>query len=114
MLAVKDADFVVRGNAYQFAMRFKMTEKEVLEGLKILSSPDKKRLEKQPYDGRRIERVSDGWLILNADKYRAMVKKYKKENRNEYMREYMKKRRKRSPTLAEKNYVKQYENGEVD
>lgn len=108
MLAVKDVDFVVRGNAFQLAKRFNMTEREVLDGLKILSSPDKKRLEPQPYEGRRIEKVEDGWLILNAEKYREMIKRYKNQRRNEYMREWMRRKRKKPaknvPSLAERNH----------
>lgn len=73
MLAKKDADFVVRGNAFNIAQWARKSEKEVLDALKILSSPDKRRLEKQAHDGRRIERVEDGWLILNGKYYRDLM-----------------------------------------
>lgn len=73
MLALKDSDDVCRFNAYQLARRSHKTEKEVLEALQILSSPDHRRLEPQPNDGRRIMSVPDGWLILNGEKYREMV-----------------------------------------
>lgn len=73
MLAKKDADFVVRGSAFNIAQWAKKTEQETLEALKILSSPDTKRIEPQPYDGRRIKRVEDGWLILNGELYRNLM-----------------------------------------
>jgi hypothetical protein len=73
MLAKKDRDFVVRGNAYNIASWSKKTEAEALDALKILSSPDTKRLEPQPFDGRRIERVADGWLILNGKYYQDLM-----------------------------------------
>lgn len=73
MLALKDSDHVVRHSAFQLGQRAKKTEDEVLKALKVLSSPDKKRLEPQPYDGRRIQRVEDGWLMLNGEEYRKKV-----------------------------------------
>lgn len=73
MLAAKDRDHVVRHNAFQLARLGEMTEQEVIDGLKVLSSPDKKRIEKQPFDGRRIEKVDDGWLILNGVKYQKKI-----------------------------------------
>lgn len=73
MLAIKDADHVVRFTAFALSRRANMPEKEVLDGLKVLSSPDKRRLEKQDYDGRRIEQVDGGWLVLNGQKYRDML-----------------------------------------
>lgn len=75
MLAKKEGDFVVRGSAFNIAQWAKKTEQETLDALKILSSPDTKRIEPQPYDGRRIERVKDGWFILNAELYRDLMAK---------------------------------------
>lgn len=73
MLALKDSDDVCRTNAYQLAKRSRKTEEEVLDALRILSSPDKRRLEPQPHDGRRIMATDDGWIMLNGAKYREMV-----------------------------------------
>lgn len=82
MLAVKDADHIVRFNAYQLGRKARKTEIEVLEALKILSSPDTKRIGPQDFDGRRIEAVEDGWLILNAGKYRDRVQVEMKKARD--------------------------------
>ncbi len=73
MLALKDLDHIYHGNAYNLAQRSRKTEAEVLDALKILASPDKKRLEPQAFEGRRIKAVPEGWLILNGEKYREAV-----------------------------------------
>lgn len=83
MMAKKDADHVVRGSAFNIAQWAKKTEKEVLAALKVLAAPDRTRLEPQPFDGRRIEKHPDGWLVLNGDKYRRMMRE---ANRREYQR----------------------------
>lgn len=69
LLALKESDHIVRFTAFQLARRANMTEQEVIDALKILESPDTRRLEPQPFDGRRIEKVDGGWMILNGQKY---------------------------------------------
>lgn len=82
LLLLKDADFVVRCTPFQIAQRAKKTEQQVLDALKVLSSPDTKRIEKQEYDGCRIKAVEDGWLILNGDKYADLMKIEMRRARN--------------------------------
>lgn len=82
MIALKDSDHVYRGDAYKLAQRAKKTELEVLEALKVLASPDTKRIEKQQYDGRRIRAVDGGWLVLNGEKYRELVQVEMRRARN--------------------------------
>lgn len=89
MLAKKDADHVVRGSAFNIASWAKKTEKEALEALRVLSSPDTRRLEPQPFDGRRIERVEGGWLVLNGQSYQDLMRginrrQYKAAKQAEY------------------------------
>jgi len=83
MLAKKDADHIVRGSAFNIASWARKTEKEVLEALRVLSSPDKRRLEPQPFEGRRIEKVDEGWLVLNGAAYQDLMRGV---NRREYKR----------------------------
>jgi hypothetical protein len=73
LLARKDSDHVSRLTAFNIHKLCNIDEVEVLEILKLLASPDKRRLEQQEFDGRRIQVVEDGWLILNGEKYRRMV-----------------------------------------
>lgn len=82
MMALKDADHICRHSAYELGQKSRKDERVVLEALKILSSPDTKRLEPQPFEGRRIKAVEEGWLILNGEKYREMVSIEMKRARN--------------------------------
>lgn len=82
MLALKDEDHIYRGSAFELADRSKKTEQEVLDALKILASPDRRRIEKQEHDGRRIQAVEDGWFVLNGEKYREMVQREMKRARD--------------------------------
>lgn len=82
MLALKDSDHIVRLNAYQLGKRSRKSEVEVLDALKVLSSPDTRRLGPQEYEGRRIQAVDEGWLVLNGNKYREMVQLEMKRARN--------------------------------
>ena len=61
----------------------------MLKALDILSSPDTKRIEPQPHEGRRIQKTDDGWLILNGQYYEDMMrsinrKAYKAAKQREY------------------------------
>lgn len=77
MLALKDSDHIVRQTAFGLGLRCwpgeKDTEERVLKALKVLAAPDKRRLEPQPHEGRRIQKVEEGWLILNGETYRRKV-----------------------------------------
>jgi len=82
MMALKDADHIVRLTAYQIGRRCRKPEREVLDALLVLSSPDKKRVEPQEYDGRRIQKVDAGWLVLNGEKYKQLAKDEARKSRN--------------------------------
>jgi hypothetical protein len=96
MIAKKDRDNVVRGNAYNISLWARKTEKEVLSALEILSAPDTRRLEPQPHEGRRIEKVTDGWLILNGKYYQVLMTTV---NRRAYKANKEKERRQRKKQL---------------
>jgi hypothetical protein len=78
MMALKDADQVVRYNAYALGKKCwpgdPKAEKRALEALKYLSSPDKERIEPQPHEGRRIQKVEGGWLLLNGQEYEDLMR----------------------------------------
>lgn len=73
LLATKDSDHISRMDAYRIHKKCNLDELKVLDILKLLASPDKRRKTRQPFDGRRIKAVEDGWLVLNGQKYRDLV-----------------------------------------
>jgi len=81
LLARKDSDDICRLNAFNIHRICNISEVEILEILKVLSSPDTRRIEKQEHDGRRIRSVEDGWFILNGQKYRDMVERERRQAR---------------------------------
>ena len=54
------------------AARARVPLSDTLAALEAFQKPDPRDPE-QEFDGRRIERVPGGWLILNGQKYRSMV-----------------------------------------
>jgi hypothetical protein len=112
MLALKDADHCCRYNAFALGRRANIPEKDVIDALRVLSSPDKSRLEPQPFDGRRIEKTQDGWLILNGELYHKMMQQVnRKQSRAKWMRDH---RIKSKPLPGETAYVRGVENGTID
>ena len=74
MLAKKKRGGYVWGSVFNVSRWAKKSEAETMEALRILSSPDTKRLEPQPFEGRRIQKVDGGWLIINAEYYQRKMK----------------------------------------
>ncbi len=110
ILALKDSDHIVRLNAYQLWNRSRKSEVEVLEALRVLSSPDTKRVEGQEHEGRRIQAVEDGWLVLNGEKYRERVQVEMRRARNRRAqakwREKQKFIKKGTPLVGEATFIK--------
>jgi hypothetical protein len=111
MIAKKDRDQICRGNAYNISMWARKTEAETVEALKILAAPDKRRLEPQPFDGRRIEKVEDGWLILNGKYYQDLMGKVNRRAKKAKYEKDRRARKKSLPPADEKRYVAALENG---
>jgi hypothetical protein len=73
LLAVMDENgFCKFGGIHGLARRANKTLDETARCVEILESPDKYDPE-QEYEGRRIEKVPGGWVVLNAVKYRNMA-----------------------------------------
>ena len=103
MMAKKDSDHVVRADAYRIAKWANKTEKEVLEALKVLEAPDKRKISRQPDEGRRIRPVNDGWLIINGEKYREEIQKlFYRARKAELQREYRRKKKSAGPIAGER------------
>ncbi len=70
LLAMKNKYGVVRTrSAEALAWRARVSPEECRKALKIFSSPDPSS-GNQSNQGRRIEEVDDGWLVLNHESYR--------------------------------------------
>lgn len=114
MIAKKDSDHCVRASAYMLGRWARKTEKETLDALKILGSPDKKRLEPQPHDGRRIRKVEGGWEVLNGQYYEDLMREvnrrvYKAKKAREYRAN--EKLTKGTPMGGEQTYVNRERDG---
>lgn len=114
MLALKDSDHVCRLNNYSLSLRSRKSEAEVLDALKILSSPDTRRTDGQEHDGRRVKLVEDGWLILNGEHYRSMVSREMTRQRNVRAQRAFRDRKnqiKSKPLKGETENVKRWQDG---
>lgn len=85
-LSLKDENGFVSGTNPNLQRICNVTEKEYNESINILSSPDKDSRSKD-FDGRRIEKIDGGYIVLNHEKYR-LTEHMKKENHKKYMREW--------------------------
>ena len=77
-LAAMDEDgFAQFSSVRNLANRAMVTTEEAEAAVKTLESPDRESANKE-HDGRRIERVPGGWMILNANLYRDIVTRTEK------------------------------------
>jgi len=72
MLAMADRDGIVHCTAPGLADLARISLEECREGIKCLESPDPDSLTPD-HEGRRIQRVNHGYLLLNYDKYRHIM-----------------------------------------
>lgn len=89
MLAMANANGEVYGSIPGLARRANLSLQEVETALACFYAPDPYSRTKD-HEGRRIEDIDGGWRLLNHAKYAAVRNK---EERAEYMREYMRNRR---------------------
>lgn len=117
LLATKDSDHICRLDAYKIAKKCEMDELVVLDILKLLASPDKRRKGHQEFEGRRIKVHEDGWLVLNGQKYREMVQDEMRKARNRRSQEAWRKRQKAlkagKPLSGEVDTLRKLEAGEI-
>ena len=74
-LAVMDEDgFVALSAVGNVAARARVTMDEAQSSIDTLEAPDSAD-PSQEFEGRRIERVPYGWMVLNAGKYRDLIKR---------------------------------------
>ena len=80
MLAIKDADGYVRGDARTLARIANVSVESSEAALGIFQKPDANS-HTSDYEGRRIEPYGGGWLILNHEKYRCREQEIKEQTR---------------------------------
>lgn len=90
MLAMSNQAGYVESTQRSLARNARVSMEDCEKALQVLSSPDPESSTKED-DGRRIQVMDGGWLLLNHQKYRKMRDD---SERNAYMREYMKQYRK--------------------
>jgi hypothetical protein len=71
MLALADRDGLVRSSTRGLAYAARVTDEECREALRVLSSPDPDSRSAE-HEGRRIEVLEGGWVLLNYSAYRDM------------------------------------------
>lgn len=72
-IAAMDEDSFVRmASTLNVAARARVTLQEAEDAIKCLEGPDK-HCPEQESEGRRIERVENGWIVINGKKYRELL-----------------------------------------
>lgn len=97
MMIMADRDGLVEARAPGIAIRAGVPIDETRKALAIFSAPDPDS-RSQEYEGRRAKETSDGWLILNFEKYRDMGNQ---EDRDEKARKRAQRTRDRAKAKAE-------------
>jgi hypothetical protein len=108
-LAEKDETGFVAGSRSGMIRVCNVSPEEFDEAIRILSSPDPDS-RTPDFEGRRIDIVEGGWIVLNHEKY-TLPENIRKENHRNYMREWREKNKlvnsreftnihKRSPSIS--------------
>ena len=72
MLAMANQDGYVGSTVKSLALLSRTTEEECRTALGVFQKPDGESRSKE-HDGRRVEQVEGGWMILNHEKYRNSI-----------------------------------------
>lgn len=84
------ADFAAVANV---AHRARVTVEEAQAAIECLEGPDQVS-PGQEHEGRRIERVVGGWMVINSDKYRSIVSRaVRQEQTRERVRRFRERKR---------------------
>jgi hypothetical protein len=91
ILAMKDCEGFVGTSSRGLQAAANITKEQFDEAIKCLESTDRDSRSSY-YDGRRVERVEGGWMVLNHEKYR-MEEEKKREQARERTRRFREKQR---------------------
>jgi hypothetical protein len=83
LLALKNRHHIVEASVPGIAALARVTLEEASDAVRVLESPDAHSRSKD-HEGRRIQSVDGGWLVLNGEKYQ---RKLSAEERRVYLRE---------------------------
>lgn len=96
MLAIADHDGIVSAAVPGLASVAHVDIPSTEKALQNLAQPDEYS-RTQDFDGRRIEAIDGGWLILNYEKYRKMLSE---EERKEYKAKWIRQKRRQMSTAS--------------
>ena len=116
MLAIKGPDHIISMPFRRLCKKANM-EPEICQGaLAVLLNPDKRSVDDQEFEGRRVREVDGGWLVLNGEHYRQeMSKLMLRFRKTEWQRQDRAKKRVLSsgtPLAGEAGYIKAMERGD--
>ena len=95
MLIMADERGVVRASTSGIRRRAGVTRDQMAQAMKVLIGPDLDSKD-QTYGGRRVERIDDGWLVLNYMKYREIRTRRQLQDAERQRRHYHDKKRETS------------------
>lgn len=112
MISLKDCNHVVSMDGYKLARRIHMDPGVVVDALAVLSKPDQRRPD-QEFEGRRIQQVEDGWLVLQGEYYRKLVsQELRRSNNRRSQKAFRERKNKDKPMAGETAYEKALERGD--
>ena len=89
MMALKDPDHVIRMPFRRLCKKANMEPDVCERALKVLLEPDGKSIDHQNFEGRRIQVVDDGWLVLNGAHYqKEMQRLFLRMKKTQLQRKY--------------------------
>lgn len=100
LLAIKDKYGCVRSSMWALARDAGVSEEECREAIRVLEGPDPDSATRDN-DGRRIQPMEGGWLILNHQLWQDRINKAKRlQQQAAWQREYRKREKKAVHTAA--------------
>lgn len=103
LAAMDETGYAHFSSVANLAHRARVELEACQKALAVLEGPDAESADTD-YEGRRIERVPGGWLVLNAPKYREIVSR---ENARERTRERVARHRQKKRAVTVSNEKKQ-------
>ena len=112
MLALKNSHHMVEASVPGLARMARVDRESVEAALKKFLEPDPDSRSRE-FDGRRIEEVPGGWLILNGEKYRRLMAEDERRVKNRIYKRDERERKKGGlgPSSCEQIAMKAVEDG---